>query len=100
MMNYRFQKVILVARKILAVGVALTAPLLLKLASDYATLERRYSGALGGEVFVPISVVLLGYLIYPKYDIILEEEDKKDELVLFIKDELGKIHRIKLTKRS
>ena len=100
MMNYRFQKAILVARKILAAGVALTAPLLSKLASDYATLERGYSGALGGEVFVPILVVLLGYLIYPKYDIILEEEDNKDELVLFIKDELGKVHRIKLTKRS
>lgn len=40
MLNYRFQKAILVARKVASFGVILTAPVLTKLASDYATLVR------------------------------------------------------------
>lgn len=89
-------KVKYIARKVVAYATLVLIPFVMKVVSNALMIERG-GYALGGELFIPIVMAFLAFLIYPKYDLLERYEHR---YLLRIRDSTGKVYFVLLKKEE
>ena len=74
MREYKFHKIVQVSRYVSSFGLLLSTYPISKLVIESAKLSRENPNLVGGEMLVPVCLLILVYLLFPKYSLVTISE--------------------------